>query len=102
MHNPGTIPDRRLASTGPDVTVVFEEGHARYRSANEAEKKALVMYDRSKASIIMHSTPANQVRQMVHELRHRAQYVFVTELRRNYYESFGQTWNEFVKAMAMD
>lgn len=99
MHNPGTVPDSTLAKSGPDVTAVFEESYARYRSETLQRELALHHYDRSRCSYIMHSVPVPEVRRVVHELRVRAAYLFVTDLRRNYYNSFGSSWKNFVEAM---
>lgn len=49
---------------------------------------------------MVHSVPAGQVFELTRELRGRAEYVFVTDLAKDYYQSFGHSWNEFVTAMA--
>lgn len=99
IHNPGTIPDKELTETRPEITAVFEESYARYRSCGVNERKALDVYDRKGASYILHSVPRNQVKALVRELRPRAEYIFVTDRRSKYYEGFGDSWNDFIRAM---
>lgn len=36
---------------------------------------------------------------LVQELRHRSAYLFVTELEENFYESFGLSWEGFMRAL---
>ncbi|GAB7365321.1 hypothetical protein MBLNU230_g6402t1 [Neophaeotheca triangularis] len=100
IHNPGTPPDPALSSSQPDVTAVFEESHGRYRSCNAEEKRAIEHHDRAHSCIIVHSVPNDRLPRMVHELRHRAQYLFLTDARYEYYERFGSSWQAFVQAMA--
>lgn len=99
IHNPGTIPDHELTKTRPEVTAVFEEGYSRYRSCGQNERKALDVYDRTGACYILHSVPRDQVKSLVRELRPRAEYIFVTDRRQKYYEGFGDSWNDFIRAM---
>lgn len=99
IHNPGTIPDKELTETRPEITAVFEESYARYRSCGLNERKALDVYDRKGASYILHSVPRDQVKSLVRELRPRAEYIFVTDRRSKYYEGFGDSWNDFIRAM---
>jgi hypothetical protein len=99
IHNPGTVPDRELTQARPEVTAVFEEGYSRYRSCGQGEQRALDAYDRKGASYILHSVPRNQVIPLVRELRPRAEYIFVTDRQTRYYEGFGESWNDFIRAM---
>ena len=94
------MPDEELMEARPDVTAVFEESYARYRSRNAHEQELMEHYDRSGACIFVHSVPEEKLIKTVSELRHRAQYLFVTDLRRDYYNKFGPRWAEFVDAMA--
>jgi hypothetical protein len=103
IHNPGTIPDVRLANPGPDVTAVFEASYAEYRSAANQERLALLMpYKPDQCAYFVHSVPLQALKQLVVELRDRGQYLFVTNLREHYYVSFGSSWREFVEAMQME
>lgn len=99
IHNPGTIPDEQLTRIRPDVTAVFEEGFSRYRACGKNERAALDVYDRSGACYILHSVPRDQVKPLVRELRPRAEYLFVTDRRSKFYEGFGESWDDFIRAM---
>jgi hypothetical protein len=100
IHNPGTAVDHRLADPGPDITTVVEEAYEKYRSSEYQKWLATSPYDRSRSSFMVHSVPIEKVRQLTRDLRERAKYVFVTDLKYDYYQSFGHSWNEFVTAMA--
>ena len=99
IHNPGTVPDKELTQTRPEVTAVFEESYSRYRSCGQNEQRALAAYDRKGASYILHSVPRNQVIPLVRELRPRAEYIFVTDRQTQFYEGFGESWNDFIRTM---
>lgn len=99
IHNPGTIPDKELTEIRPEVTAVFEESFSRYRSCGQNEQKALDIYDRKGASYILHSVPRDQIKPLIRELRPRAEYIFVTDRRNKYYEGFGESWSDFIRAM---
>jgi len=88
-----------LTETRPEITAVFEESYSRYRSCGLNERKALDVYDRKGASYILHSVPREQVKALVRELRPRAEYIFITDRRSKYYEGFGDSWNDFIRAM---
>lgn len=79
---------------------MFEESHGRYRSCDPEERRRINAHDRSRNCIIVHSVPQDRLAKLVHELRHRAQYLFLTDARYDYYERFGSGWGEFVRAMA--
>jgi len=102
IHNPGTIPDAGLANPGPDITTVVEESLAQYRSSWVQERIATLHFDRSKCSYMVHSVPREEVKEVVRELRLRGNYLFVTDLREDYYCHFGPSWSDFVLAMQMD
>ena len=103
IHNPGTVPDARLAEPGPDVTTVLEEPYKKYRSAALQERlSTLVPYDRPRCSYMVHSVPRDKVTGLVSELRFRGEFLFVTDQRHHFYDRFGSSWSEFVEAMAME
>ena len=99
IHNPGTVPDKELTQTRPEVTAVFEESYSRYRSCGQSEQRALDAYDRKGSSYILHSVPRKQVIPLVRELRPRAEYIFVTDRETKFYEGFGESWNDFIRTM---
>ncbi|KUJ13690.1 cell surface spherulin 4-like protein, partial [Mollisia scopiformis] len=100
IHNPGTVPDPEFADPGPDITTVVEEGFARYKSTLLQERLTkLLRYDRSSCVYMVHSVPERELESVVHELRHRGKYLFVTTLSSNYYCSFGTSWERFIQAM---
>jgi hypothetical protein len=49
-----------------------------------------------------HSVPEEDIETFVYELRGRAKYLFVTDLKTDYYHSFGKSWNRFVAALVSD
>ena len=57
-------------------------------------------YNRSSSSLIVHSVPIDQIEALTLDLAERAEYVFVTDLTEEYYNSFGPGWERFVKAVA--
>lgn len=57
-------------------------------------------YNRSSSSLIVHSVPIDQIETLTLDLAKRADYVFVTDLTEDYYNSFGPGWERFVKAVA--
>lgn len=84
------------------MTAVVEESYRKFKSVELQERLfSLLRYDRSRCCYIVHSVPRNEIKQLVLELRHRGQYLFVTELRERYYEKFGSSWDDFVEAMQM-
>lgn len=98
-HRPSGAQRSILGS--PDVTVVFEESSALWHeTASQARLAELLRYNRDSCSYMIHSVPEYLIRMVTMDLRHRGGYLFVTELRDRYYESFGKTWGEFVSAMA--
>lgn len=102
IHNPGTAVDARLADPGPDVTTVVENTYEQFQTPAYQEWLSTSPYDRSRSSIMVHSTPVHKVRQLTHGLRQRAAYIFITSLTKAYYQSFGPSWMPFIEAMVQD
>ncbi|KAF1992691.1 hypothetical protein P154DRAFT_625923 [Amniculicola lignicola CBS 123094] len=100
IHNPGTAVDARLAQPGPDITTVVEQGHAEFETAEAQNWLSTSPYDRSRSCYMVHSAPETRIKDITCELRRRAEYLFVTSLRQDFYESFGPSWQNFVNAMA--
>lgn len=80
---------------------MFEESYDRYLSAGPSERVALQQFERANCCYIIHSVPAQDVQQLVLDLRHRAAYLFVTDLNQRMYNEFGQSWDDFIVAMQM-
>ena len=100
MHNPGTVPDERMAESKPDVTAVFEQAYAMFKDESVQESLGSGRYEKAAASIIVHSTPVEEIKGLVDELKGMAEYLFVTDLTEDYYSSFGAGWDTFVDAVA--
>ena len=49
---------------------------------------------------MVHSVPEEEVVRFTIALRERAEYLFVTSLTKDFYQSFGPSWEYFVAAMA--
>jgi hypothetical protein len=102
MHNPGTIPDPNLAHEKPDITVIIEGSYSSYQSEWTQAQLDAHYYDCASSSCIVHSTPIEEIANLVNQLRLRAEYLFVTDLQDKYYESFGAGWTTFIDAVAAD
>jgi hypothetical protein len=79
-----------------------EESYAQYQSAALQEQLSYLHYDRSRCGYIVHSVPGDEVKRLVHDLRLRGEYLFVTDLCENYYIRFGSSWSDFIEAMQME
>ncbi|PIG69296.1 cell surface spherulin 4-like protein [Aspergillus arachidicola] len=99
IQNPGTPPDAPLANIGPDLILTCEEPYSRYRSNEVQQRLRQLHYDRARCGFMIHSVPRDDLRPLVHDLRHRAAYLFVTELFGEFYERFGpNSWTTMVEA----
>ncbi|KAB8201495.1 Spherulation-specific family 4 [Aspergillus parasiticus] len=99
IQNPGTPPDAPLANIGPDLILTCEEPYSRYRSNEVQQRLRQLHYDRARCGFMIHSVPRDDLRPLVHDLRHRAAYLFVTELFGEFYERFGpSSWTTMVEA----
>ena len=85
------------------MTAVVEESYSAFKSV-ELQKRlsSLLRYDRSRCCYIVHSVPRDRIQELVLELRHRGQFLFVTELGEDCYVRFAPGWDEFVEAMQID
>lgn len=48
---------------------------------------------------MMNAVPKDDVPEVTRMLRGRAQFLFVTDLEENFYESFGPSWDSFVETI---
>ena len=97
IHNPGTIPDSRYNDSKTDVTVVFESPYPSYQS--KADSLAELPDHRSEYCYMINSLPGmgqGGLRKFVHGISENAEFLFVTENDKDYYESFGSDWAKFV------
>ncbi|KKK15244.1 hypothetical protein ARAM_005025 [Aspergillus rambellii] len=98
IHNPGTVPDTRLADSNTDVTVVFEQAYDLYQSNTQQKALRALTQPRSDHAYILHSVPTMSVSSLqsfINGLSQRAAYLFVTTLNESYYESFDPQLEEF-------
>ncbi|GIJ81652.1 hypothetical protein Asppvi_000151 [Aspergillus pseudoviridinutans] len=90
IHNPGAIPDSRYSNiNGTDVTVVFEQSYQEYQTKH-ANLQALPA-NRTAYSYMIHSVPSmnnGTLRGLVQDLSEVAEYLYLTTLSQNFYESF--------------
>ena len=96
IHNPGTIPDISYNDTNTDITVVFEDSYLMYTTA--LDRLATLPKHRSQYSYMINSVPlmaANDLRQFVNDISERAEFLFITDNSRDFYESFGSAWSNF-------
>jgi hypothetical protein len=89
-----------LANPGPDLILACEEAYSRYRSNEVQSRLRDYPYERVRCGYVIHSVPIQNLRPLVHDLRHRAAYLFVTELFGQFYERFGpSSWTAFLEAL---
>ncbi|KAL4783563.1 Spherulation-specific family 4 [Aspergillus varians] len=97
IHNPGTIPDERLAVADTDITVVFEQAYDHYETSQKSELEA-VHADRDTWAYIVHSVPQmsnSSLEHFVDDLSHRAAYLYLTTRTDSYYEHFDSRLQQF-------
>jgi hypothetical protein len=99
VHNPGTAVASKLASPGPDITVVVETSYEHFVSEEYQDWLATSPYGRSRSAYMVHSVPEEEVAGLTMALRERTEYLFVTSKTANFYEGFGESWEMFVRAM---
>lgn len=101
IHNPGAIPDSRYRNIdGTDVTVVFEQSYQEYQ-IKHASLMALPA-NRTAYSYMVYSVPSmnnGTLRSLVQDLSERAEYLFLTTLSQNFYESFDPQLPTFCAVM---
>jgi hypothetical protein len=96
IHNPGAIPDARYNDTSTDITVVFEDSYQAYQTKKAS--LAALPKDRAGYSYMLHSVPTvseASLRKIVDQLSQRAEFLFLTSLSQDYYESFDPQWANF-------
>lgn len=84
------------------MTAVVEEGYASFRTKASQEWLATCPYDRDRCAYILHSVPSCDVKRLAQELRHRAEYLFITDLQKDVYCRFGPSWTDFIDGMRPD
>jgi hypothetical protein len=102
VHNPGSVPDPRLNTPGPDVTVVVEDTITQFQSLYVQDVLSALTPEREKYCIMLHSATQEEIESLVQQVRQRAQYIFLTDLFSNYYQAFGAGWRAFVDALSKD
>ena len=107
MHNPGTPPDAsmgaaaELGSGGADVICTCEEPWSRFIGTEVQKRLGDYPYERSRSAFQISGIPPEEIDAAVEELSRRGCYIFATDLKDDFYESFSQaSWKKFVAAMA--
>ncbi|ETS82556.1 hypothetical protein PFICI_04432 [Pestalotiopsis fici W106-1] len=99
IHNPGTIVDPAyLVDTNLDFTFVFEHDYDTWMNSQAAAVAALPAA-RGKYALMVNSVPTmttTQLRSFVASLSTVSQYIFLTDLEVDIYESWGTDWLSFV------
>ncbi|KAF3007315.1 hypothetical protein E8E14_005269 [Neopestalotiopsis sp. 37M] len=99
IHNPGTIVDSAyLEDSNLDFTFVFEHDYNTWMNSQAAAVGALTPA-RSKYALMMNSVPTmttTALRSFVASLSTVSQYIFLTDLEVDFYESWGSDWLDFV------
>lgn len=99
IHNPGTIVDPAyLVDANLDFTFVFEHDYTTWMNTQSAAVAALPAA-RGKYALMMNSVPTmstSDLRTFVASLSAVSQYIFLTDLEVDFYESWGPDWLSFV------
>ncbi|KAJ5931030.1 hypothetical protein N7466_006523 [Penicillium verhagenii] len=99
VHNPGTPPDV-VISESADMFFISEEPYPRYRSDEVQKWLGRFKYERIRSGVMINEVPLDDLENLVHELRHKAAYIFVTEISGDFYERFGpHSWNALMQAL---
>lgn len=100
VHNPGTPPDSGLAGADmADVIITCEEPYERYASDQVRDRLREYFVDRTRAGHQISNVPLDRIYDVTKQLRHEVGFVFATSLSQDFYESFGECWQQFVAAM---
>ncbi|TID23291.1 putative spherulin 4-like cell surface protein [Venturia nashicola] len=99
VHNPGIIPDPRFEDSNTDITVVFESSFSEYDSKQQALTALPDARERYAYMVHSSSLAKASLQNFVNEMSQHADWLFVTNLNKNYYEKFGSNWKNFVSAI---
>lgn len=99
IENPGTPPDARLVEDGPDITVTCELSYDRLNSDEVQDYYRIKELDRARSCYMVNAIPKDQITQAARDFRGKAAYVYATDSKERFYESFGAGWEEFVAAL---
>ncbi len=100
IHNPGTPPEGALSEFGsPDVVCVCEEPYARFRSLEIQQRLDTYRLEHGQNMFQISAVPVDRLDDAVTRLARRGRYLFATDLVKDFYESFGESWVPFVNAM---
>ena len=78
--------------------MVYEGAYASYLAQQAATNS--LPGDRSAYSYVLHSVPINDdLHKSVGSMRQHAQFLFLTSLTENFYESFGSNWERMLSIM---
>ncbi len=100
IHNPGTPPEGDLAQFGsPDLVCVCEEPYERYRSDDVQARLDEYRLEHCRNVFQVSGVPAGDLVEAVRHLCRRGRYIFATDLVKDFYESFGPSWPDFVAAV---
>jgi hypothetical protein len=79
---------------------VVETSYEQFDTREYQEWLATSPYGRPRTCYMLYSVPEEKVRDLTVALRDRAQYLFVTSAKENYYGHFHDpSWQDFVAAM---
>ena len=85
--------------------MVFEATYDTFQDRDGARLfETIPNSNRSQLCAVVHSVPdsveGSELRKFVKQVRRVADEIFVTHLSTNYYASFGDKWDDFVRLMA--
>lgn len=81
------------------MTTIIEEAWPSYQTKEYQDWLATSPYGRTRTCAMMNAVPKDEVPEVTRMLQGRAEFLFVTDLEENFYESFGPSWDSFVETL---
>ncbi|KAK3314059.1 cell surface protein [Apodospora peruviana] len=101
IHNPGTPPEGTLEQFGcPDIICACEEPYHKYCRPDVQHRLDFYHVDFERNALLISGIGHHEIEDAVEGMCGRGRYIFATDLVDNFYESFGQSWERFVRAVA--
>lgn len=100
IHNPGTMIDRQLDDPSTDINVIFEKPYDTYQ--REKSELSSSPYDRSRSSYMINAVPSMTFKDLgafVDSISQHAVALYVTNVKQDYYKSFGSQWFDFIDVL---
>ncbi|KAK1751537.1 cell surface protein [Echria macrotheca] len=106
IHNPGTPPEYTFSRSDlgefgkPDVVCVAEIPYSTYITDDVQTRLLTFRLPYQRTMFQISAVPECKIAEVVVELSKKGRYVFVTELDKELYQSFGTCWTNFARALS--